>query len=324
MKGYLGIDGGGTGSRALLVDEEGAVCWQGNGAAANCRGMEFSAFLEVLDRHHEGALSAGLDLAGAGLGLTGIVKPEWAERIRGACASRWKMDPESLVVESDIRSAHRGGFLGKSGIALISGTGSSCLGRDGDGNWYQCGGWGGLLDDVGSGYGMALGACRLAIRMADGREERTPLQEAVFAHFGKTGLPDLVEHLHDSELSKGEVASLFPKILELAGAGERVAEGVVENGIGELIQLIKATTRAIALSSPDVVLYGGLLESPGPFRNRFEARLRSSLPETRIVLSALPAAAGALLGLLEDRQDFANIPFAERIRSSLDAISRGS
>ena len=320
MKAFLGIDGGATGSRALLVDWEGTVRWWGKGPAANCRGMDFGAFLDVLDRHHQAALKVGFKISGVGLGLTGIVTRDWAKRIAAACASRWGMNPANLLVEPDIRSAHRGGLRGKPGIALISGTGSSCLGRDPQGNWHQCGGWGGLLDDGGSGYGISLEGCRLAVRMADGRASRTPLLDGVFTHFGKTTLPDLVEYLHDSGLKKGDLASLFPRILELAVEGDPAAQGLIKNGIRELVDLVRTSADAIGESQPDLVVTGGLLEAPGPFRQGFEQALKTGLPGHRILPSALPAAAGAILGLQEGWKDAFAEGFVDQIQRDTGAI----
>ena len=63
------------------------------------------------------------------------------------------------------------------GIALIAGTGSVAWGRDASGAVARAGGWGYLLGDEGSGYGIAREVVRHALRLADEGQPPDQLSE---------------------------------------------------------------------------------------------------------------------------------------------------
>ena len=76
-------------------------------------------------------------------------------------------DPQSLILESDACMALEGVTGGDKGMIVICGTGSMALLDDGNGQ-RAAGGWGYLLGDPGSGYGIAMAGLRAAIRHWEG------------------------------------------------------------------------------------------------------------------------------------------------------------
>jgi N-acetylglucosamine kinase-like BadF-type ATPase len=321
METILGIDAGASGSRGILISSTGEVLWKGESGPANCRDMDEEAFFRVLDEHRKQATHAVRAPSAVGLGLTGIVKESMGDKIRRNCAARWHLPPENLLVESDLQAAHRGAFTGRPGIVLISGTGSSCLGRAVDGHWFQCGGWGGLLDDEGSGYGIALKALRKAMKMADGRLESGALLPLVYAHFNQATQRDLVDWVHDKPATKAEIAGLFPHLVRLSDEGDPVCRELIEEGAEELVLLVRATARACELEAPELVLVGGLIENEGSFRKQFMDVLKEILPGAKAVEPLLPPAVGAALGWWERGERTLDPLLIDRLRRELSKAS---
>src|SRR6185295_10039559 len=111
--------------------------------------------------------------------------------------------------------------------ALISGTGSVCLGRACDGRSARAGGWGPLLGDEGSGYDIAVRSLRLATQAADGRAEAPALLDAVLRHWALADPVALIHYVHDPSRTAAQVASLATVALSLAAGGDAPARGIV-------------------------------------------------------------------------------------------------
>ena len=103
-------------------------------------------------------------------GAAGVDTPEAEERLRQLIASRLPVAAVKVVHDTELIPATA---ELTTGIALIAGTGSVAWGRDASGRVARAGGWGYLLGDDGSGYGIAREAVRHALRLADEVSRRT-------------------------------------------------------------------------------------------------------------------------------------------------------
>ena len=108
-----------------------------------------------------------------------------------------------FVVVNDSELVLAAGTPAGWGVALISGTGSVCLGRNADGKSARVGGWGPLLGDEGSGYHIASLALRRATQAADDRVEAQALLKAILRHWKLTEPTALIRHVHDPDHHDG-------------------------------------------------------------------------------------------------------------------------
>ena len=173
MNLYLGIDGGGTRTRAVLVDAHGGIHGEGEAGPANYHNVGLEGAAAALRRAAENAWQAAgrpFDAAAACFaGLAGIKAGIDFSRLSDVAATVGLALPGRITVANDLHNALAGGLAGRPGVALIAGTGTNCLARDASGATFMCGGWGWLLDDRGGGIGLALAGLRAATRAADGR-----------------------------------------------------------------------------------------------------------------------------------------------------------
>jgi N-acetylglucosamine kinase-like BadF-type ATPase len=202
-------------------------------------------------------------------------------------------------VKNDLHNALAGGLDGEAGLALISGTGSSCLGRDPKGNYFNCGGWAWFMDDGGSGFGLSYDALRTAVRMVDGRETPTPLLPAVL-DFYEVPHPDcLLERLYNRKWTPAEIASFAPAIMKLAAEGDPAAMGVLRRGAVALAELVSTTAANLEFSQPPrVVLLGGCVRSGAPYQPMVESEIRNSCPGVRLCEPLHDTIYGAALNAL--------------------------
>ena len=158
----VGIDGGGTSTRVLLVDGEGRRLGEGQSGSGNLHDVGESQLQVHVDEAWRGAwAAAGTEPRVAEsvfCAMASVGTPGNRETVRDLVARVGVGAPGAVEVDIDLVGALAGGLGGGDGIVLIAGTGSSCFGRDRSGRTFQSGGWGSLLDDVGSATWLGTGA----------------------------------------------------------------------------------------------------------------------------------------------------------------------
>jgi glucosamine kinase len=299
----LGVDGGGTRTRAVLLQSDGRVIGLGESDSSNFNNMGEDVAAENLRLATVAAFAdAGIPFSpvkAAFLGLAALKSEADIARMVAAIGSRGLAPAGWTQVKNDLHNALAGGLDGEAGVAVISGTGSNCLGRDPRGNYFNCGGWAWLMDDGGSGFGLSIDALRTAVRMADGREKQTPLLPAVL-EFYKVPHPDfLLERLYNRKWTPAEIASFTPTIMELAAAGDPAAMEILRRGALALAGLVSTTAANLDFAkAPRVVLLGGCVRSGAPYQPLVESEIRNSCPGVRLMEPLHDTVYGAALNAL--------------------------
>ena len=287
----LAVDGGGTKTLAAVADLKGQVLARGLGPGSNPYTVGFIQFTEAVKEAVASALrpviGEGADglggssgrVAAACFGMAGVDSPE-DEAAVSAWVKRQEVAPAFLVV-NDIELIMAGGTPDGWGVALISGTGSNCLGRARDGRIARVGGWGALMGDEGSGYALGARALRVAGQAFDGRAAAPALLDAALRHFGLRDIPALMHRVHAPETSPADVATLAPIILELAAGGDGPARAILDQAADDLADHVRTAVRRLGLERPPLALGGGLFS--GHLREALLARIGDEVGPVRYV-----------------------------------------
>ena len=315
---FLGIDGGGTKTEVAICDESGRVLGVGQAGASGIDSVGADAATVSIGAAVEAARAqAGLPDApftSVFFGMAGVVSEADRDIVREV-ARRLHLG-DAIHVDHDIRIALAGGLAGRPGIALIAGTGSSCFGMNAAGARWQAGGWGHLISDEGSSYWFGWNAIRLAAGAGDGRWQ-TALYTPVMRQLGIAGVADLHQRLYTQGISKAEVASFAPLVMEVAAAGDALAQALIRHGVHELALMVTAVARNLgwAAAPCEVTLTGGLWRAGDVVLTPFRTALAALLPQTRIVMPELPPVIGACVLALQQ----AGIPIDEQTQRNFNA-----
>ena len=218
MSLVLGIDGGGTHTRASIVDDDKVL---GHGESGSIKRLSVGA--EAAEANLRAVLKDVYAQAGvkcvraACCGVASVTMPGITEWIT-AVFNDFGVELSDIVGDEVI--ALDAAFHGGPGILQIAGTGSNTIGRAPDGSSESAGGWSSRLGDEGSGYWIGLHSVRRALRAYD-REQPTRVLEKVGEIWGTPDLDDLV-NVGDGTPGP-DFAALAPAINELAEAGDPVA-----------------------------------------------------------------------------------------------------
>jgi N-acetylglucosamine kinase-like BadF-type ATPase len=298
MSHFIGIDGGGSTIRVVIITHELDVLAEYLGPAVNPSFIgrdEAASRIQAAMRESLG--QAGLtpeQITGVGLGIAGASnRYEWAaDWLRGLAG---EVTPQARIVpSSDYEIALVGAHGQRFGILLLAGTGSLAYGVNAAGESALVGGWGYLLGDEGSGYWLGSQALRAVVRMADGRGRPTALYEAMIDALNLSQPLDLIPFLYGSTPRVADVARLAPLVLDCASQGDSVARGLVETGALELALEVRAVMYRLDMHGHAPMFAGSLLTTVNPLSTLVCSLLdMGGIPTPRYS----PAVGAALLAL---------------------------
>ncbi len=239
---YLGVDAGGTKTRALLADVSGTVLGRGEAGPGNWQALGAAEAGTQIRRAVEQALArAGAEASAVGgsfFGLAGVRTEEERELMRRELAMPGLGGP--MGIGGDLEAAHAGALAGGPGVVVIAGTGSAAWGRNRAGETCQAGGWGWLTDDKGGAYWLAVQALAAACEGEDGRGEATTLGARAAGFFEERGLREVLRALHAGRRDRTAVAAFAREVRAEAEAGDAVARRLVRAAGEELLRLARA------------------------------------------------------------------------------------
>ena len=299
----LGIDGGGTRTRAVLVDTGGHVLGVGIADGSNVHDVGPTVAGRQLRAAVERAWAvlggARRRIASAGCCLAGLVTDADRTVAMAALAEAGLLTEGSqLVLDHDGAAAVAGAHLGRPGLVLIAGTGSACYGRAVDGSGLRVGGWGWWFGDEGSGAWLGREALVAVAEAADGRGRATALSASVLQHLECGDADDLLFRVYVRGLDRAGTASLAPLVFVAAAAHDPVASAIVERAADHLARVVETAVRAIATERPPLALVGGVATAAG-MRAPLDRALERRGVDVDVVAAALAPPFGASLLALE-------------------------
>ncbi|MCE6999488.1 ATPase [Saccharothrix sp. S26] len=289
----VGVDAGGTSTRALVLDLDGTRLGAGVAGGANPN----SHPPEVAAGHVRQALTAALDGLDAAkvesgvLGMAGSSKllsdPAVAALFEAAWAGAGLRCPMRVI--TDCEAAFATGTASPDGTVLVAGTGSIAARIEHHELVSTVGGYGWLLGDEGSAFWLGREAVRATL-VALERDDVDDLAAAVLA---RAAIPDLPRRerwrrLITAANAAAPIALAGYAPLVTAHATAPSAERIIKTAVRVLADLTEAARPADARSP--IVLMGSLVHAnPLGTRLKLELTARTSAPVT----VATEGAAGA-------------------------------
>ncbi|WP_312529521.1 BadF/BadG/BcrA/BcrD ATPase family protein [Paracoccus sp. (in: a-proteobacteria)] len=176
MEFFLGLDGGGTGCRAVLTDGDGRVLGRGEGGPANIMSDREGALEAIMATASQAMAGRPPEQVAACLGLAGA-------NISGARDWLGPMLPFGRVrVVHDAVTAVAGALGQADGIVAAVGTGS-VFSRQVAGEVTTIGGWGPILGDEAGGAWIGRLFLSEVLRSIDGLAPQTPLNQLTLVRF---------------------------------------------------------------------------------------------------------------------------------------------
>jgi N-acetylglucosamine kinase-like BadF-type ATPase len=292
----LGVDGGGTKTRAIITDARGREVGEGVAGPSNPLrvgiGNAATAIREAVDKACAVARVQRADIMAAEIGLAGVRRGDLRLRMREALSG---LGIPSIEVVTDADIALFGATEGEPGLVIIAGTGSVCCGLNKQGKHVCSGGWGPLAGDEGSGSWIARRALQAMARAFDGRGPDTNLGEAACSYFNVATTDDLLIAIYAPGMTNDRIAGFGKRVIEAAQGGDRVAREIVAEAGRELGIAANAVISKLRLArDPFQVAYvGGVFTAGDLLLDSLREEIARTAPQAFLAPPHLPPAVAA-------------------------------
>ena len=290
----LGIDGGGTKTHALVVDEYGTVLSSAVGGPSGYHTIGLNRALDELLAVTQHALKGSQpDVAVLCLGDCDTPTDK-ARLLAGLDALPLG---ERTLLYNDSFAALRAGSSRPYGAAVICGTGFNACGIAPDGRQAKLAALGALTGDWGGGSVLGTAAFGAAFRAEDGRGEPTILTSMLLKTIGARDMNVLTDWVADGKISHSQLSILAVLVFEAAEAGDRVAQSIVIHQADEIATTALAMLRRLDMCEidVDVVLAGGVMHGRGPLlMDTIRTRVAAACSKANVLRLSVPPVVGSV------------------------------
>jgi len=305
----LGVDGGGTKTDAVLVDDAGNVLGMGRGGSAH------GLFV--------GPETVRNSYADAIRGALGNRRPQklWVTRVPARVFERMGIEIAELhVVVCDELSMGLAMALETHGLVALSGTGSFVAGLTESGKSVYLDGLGPVLGDYGSAYQIGLTGMRAAAASSWSSERRTVLAQLIPRHFGVVHPSEVFEMVYTRHMDRLRIASAAKAVIGAAESGDAVAGRIVLQAADDISDVLADLVHELGIEDRDYALVasGGVVQNCDMYWERICERALDIAPRLRPIRPRiLPCVGAALLALRA-----MGVPWSRELLSRIEETQR--
>jgi glucosamine kinase len=259
---FVGIDGGGTKCKAIIVNSANEILGTGIAGPGNplhgftqaINSIEQSAQLALNDA---GLSETPLSYLVAGVGLAGVNLPSLHKQMM-----HWKSPFKTMYLTTDLLIACMGAHQGDDGAVIIAGTGS-CGFSYVKGQSFMIGGHGFPHGDKGSGAWIGFTACQNVLLSLDKLMPNNMLTECVLKYLSVNDAMELVEIIANKPAAF--FAQLAGCVFQSAAANDVIAISILKESGAYLSDIAR---RLLAKKSPRLSFIGGLSSVMTPWLDK--------------------------------------------------------
>lgn len=297
MKVFVGVDGGGTKTEAIAVDETGKKIGEGKSGPTNPNATPY--WKESL-RSISQQLALPKDInVYIFAGISGAGTLETKEELIGGFRELFSANIE---VKPDPLNILYSGLYGSAGIVQICGTGSITYGVNEKGEYGRIGGWGHMLGDRGSGYEIGRRGLLASLENEDSLGFPTAITEYIYNEFRKQDGRDVLQKIYTSTAPKELISPLSKIVMRAAEEGDKIALRILyEEALMVCSYIFRLEKELFSFKKQPVVLAGGVLST----NNAFQLMVKNELDKQGIstLTPEYTPVEGALIGAVRKEND---------------------
>ena len=258
---YLGVDGGGTKTRYILINENFNKLVDIERGTIHIHQVGIDFFREELTSTIESVCNE-VKISKKDLDYIFLAIPGYGESIED------KLIIDSIIADilngipystdNDCVAGWAAGTGCKDGINIVAGTGSIAFGKNKYGKTARSGGWGPTIGDDGGAHWIGLKVINEYTKQKDGRKDKTQLVEIMEREMGINyyyGIVDLV--FNQYKLRRTEIAGLSKVASIAAESGCPVCIEIFKQAAEELFLHINSLAKELNFDDEFVVSYTG-------------------------------------------------------------------
>ena len=293
----IGMDVGGTKTRAVLANERGQILGQGVSGTGNYNFVP----IEEAAKSFQDAIGKALKMGGQTSGkvdhLVIGIEPQ-PDPLYKHIGKVVKYGGIERRVEGECSMV--GGLAEKAGLSLIAGTGSVGWGRNSKGRTHMTSCWG-TIGDEGSAWWLANEGVNAAFWAEDGRGPRTVLLPKLLRHFKVKSLRDACTVIYTDPNVRRTFSQFSRLVMQCAADGDRVSKDIVKRGADQIVHLLATCARVLGMQRGGyrVAATGGLVETGGVYFDLVRKGLKKVHPKSELVIPRFEPVIGSVLIALD-------------------------
>ncbi len=270
-KYYLGVDGGGSKTTAVVFNEKGEFISKACGESINYYSVGIenarNAMADIISRLSQKSFECAV------IGMSALGERATDEETERFCGGI--IESKKIIMDSDLFIALEAMDEDGECAVVISGTGSMAVCRNESGEISHAGGFGYILGDEGSGYSIGLNAIKSAIRAAESCTKETELTQKCLDYFSIDNIYELIDLYYNTTVSRKKTAAFAKEVMLCAENGDATALSIIESEAHQLSQTALSLLKRKKSNIP-IGLWGGVFQHNIIFRNKFIAILSES------------------------------------------------
>ncbi|KEH93503.1 N-acetylglucosamine kinase [Clostridium novyi] len=277
---YLGIDGGGTKTAFVLINNKGNILAEIEKSTCHHMQVGLDGFERVIKEGLKDILNivriCSIDIEYTFLGIPGYGEVEKDDKSIEEILKRiFKND--RFTIGNDVVAGWAGSLACKEGINLVAGTGSIAYGVNEKGESERSGGWGYFCGDEGSAHWIAKKGIEVFTKQSDGRLKKGQLYNVFKKKLDLKKDFDLITLIHDKyKFSRTEVAKIAMLVGEAAELGDEKAIQIYKEAAEEFYLMIKAVMDKLNYKNKIVISYsGGVFKAGDNVLNPLKEKLKN-------------------------------------------------
>ncbi len=312
----IGMDVGGTSTRAVLADEQGRILGQAISGTGN---YNFVPIAEAA-KSFQDAIGRALKVGGhTGSKVDHIVigiEPQ-PDPLYKYIKKAVKYGGIERRVEGECSMV--GGLAEKAGLSLIAGTGSVGWGCNSKGRTHMTSCWG-TIGDEGSAWWLANEGVNAAFWAEDGRGPKTVLLPKLLRHFKVKSLRDACTVIYTDPNVRRTFSQFSRLVMKCAADGDRVSKDIVRRGADQIVHLLATCAKELGMQRGGyrVAATGGLVETGGVYFDLVRKGLKKVHPKSDLVTPRFEPVIGAALIAL----DVVGVKWTEGLLETVEKTSR--
>ena len=318
---FLGVDGGGTKTAAILMDAQGKVVRTTRKGTGNIAVLDRGSVAQLIRSILQELLPDGdtENIRWATFAFAGAGRPQERE---GVTAIIRNTGIRNFTVLSDAEILYYSIFGEEQGILISAGTGSICLVKGKDNQYHQIGGWGYLLGDEGSGFYIGSKAIRKALHDAELGLPPSRLTEKLLTFYGIGQPKSLITVVYSSVNPVRLIASCARLVCEMAEHGDPEALAIVDDAAQALLNMALEAIRYFGgemSQQYNISLAGSILTEIDIVARKFKEKAAGLGLQLQYITPRMETAAAAVLYSFQQ----AGIEPGEKVRQQLQKLKVG-
>jgi N-acetylglucosamine kinase len=299
----LGIDQGGSNTRAAVLDPSGNILsyCRAEGSYFPLAGLDAAMrpIMLAAENALEGAMLSANDIDTVVAGVTGI---DWqGDDVFVSCALGKRFASQEIIACNDCEIAYYGGSAHPAGAVLCAGTGMNAALFAPGGRKFVMGDY--LKGSLQGGTAIGTRAIEAVFESDLGLLPKTELTKLFLGFSGDGSVNELLRrHITEMDFRK-RLKSLVPQIIDAAGGMDAVARGVLEAFANEACSCFAAAMKKMGMLKLkcDIVLAGGVFMGGNNCLTEMIARKIAGIAENAIIVNARfePVVGACILGMLK-------------------------